>query len=675
MTTARLAGSRASDALADTAGLDFEQFRRGFARIADIARDLAQVPVADVSFVGPRRVRSTDDPLPIERTGTLAGHVVLGDEPVWVADARLDPEYSGHAKVAGPEGLRFLAGAPIVLGSGWRVGAVCIGDTQPRARDSRLIARLKDLACLAADECERRLALNALVRTEAEARGVGLRMTAIVDAAPVAVLMTDRQLRIIRVSARWSQETGLSPALVMGRTVYECFPGVREDYADAYQAALEGKSRRSERARLKAADGSTRWLRAETCPWRESDGSVGGVLVMTYDVTEMVEALREAEAAGRAKSQFLANMSHEIRTPLNGVMGLAGVLANTALAPAQREMLDLIQDSAGALEGLLSDLLDMAAIDCGEARIVDEPFDIAATVQAAADLAAPKARDKHLSFETEIVLPPGTRLRGDAARIRQVLAALLSNAVKFTQAGGVLVRLTGEPVGGSMALQLAVRDTGCGFDAETAQRLFRRFEQADGSLTRRHGGAGLGLSLAMSLAEAMGGTLAADGAPDKGATFTLSLTLPRLEPVPAAEIVESRPVEASDGALKVLLAEDHPVNRKVVAMILGAAGVELTEVENGAEAVEAERTGGFDLVLMDMQMPVMDGLTAIRAIRRRERDQGRRATPILTLTANALPEHAEASRQAGADGHLTKPITPDRLINAMQQVLDGASVL
>ncbi|MDQ0466857.1 PAS domain S-box-containing protein [Caulobacter ginsengisoli] len=675
MTTARPKDDPHADGRADTAGLDFEQFRRGFARIADIARDLAQVPVADVSFVGPRRIWSTDDPHPIDRACTLAGHVVLGDEPVWIADARLDPEFSAHAKVVGPESLRFMAGAPIVLASGWRVGAVCIADTQPRQRDSRLLLRLKDLADLAADECERRLALNALVRTEAEARGVGLRMTAIVDAAPVAVLMTDRQLRIIRVSARWSQETGLSPAMVLGRKIYDCFPGVREDYAAAYEAALKGKGRRSERARLKAADGSTRWLRAETCPWREADGTVGGVLVMTYDVTEMVEALRVAESAGRAKSQFLANMSHEIRTPLNGVMGLAGVLAGTELAPSQRELLDLIQESAGNLESLLSDLLDMAAVDCGEARIVEEPFDIAAIIRAAAEEAAPRAREKHLTFETEIVLPPGTRLRGDAARIRQVLAALLSNAVKFTETGGVLVRLTAKPSGASMALKLAVRDTGCGFDAETAQRLFRRFEQADGSLTRRHGGAGLGLSLARALAEAMGGGLTAEGVPGRGATFTLSLTLPRLEPAVASEIVAPPLAEASDGTLKVLLAEDHPVNRKVVAMILDAAGVELTQVENGAEAVEAEGTGGYDLVLMDMQMPVMDGLTAIRAIRRRERDQGRRATPILTLTANALPEHAEASRQAGADGHLTKPITPDRLIDAMQRVLDGAAAV
>jgi CheY-like chemotaxis protein/anti-sigma regulatory factor (Ser/Thr protein kinase) len=317
----------------------------------------------------------------------------------------------------------------------------------------------------------------------------------------------------------------------------------------------------------------------------------------------------------------------------------------------------------------------MAAVDCGEARIVEEPFDLAAAVQAATDEAAPKAREKHLTFETEIVLPPGTRLRGDAARIRQVLAALLSNAVKFTEKGGVLVRVTGEPVGASMALKLAVRDTGCGFDEETAQRLFKRFEQADGSLTRRHGGAGLGLSLAKALAEVMGGNLTAEGTPGRGATFTLSLNLPRLEPaLPPEEVAEAPPAEPSDGTLRVLLAEDHPVNRKVVAMILGAAGVELTEVENGAEAVAAELAGAYDLVLMDMQMPVMDGLTAIRAIRRRERERGRRATPILTLTANALPEHAEASRQAGADGHLTKPITPDRLINAMQQVLEAAAV-
>jgi CheY-like chemotaxis protein len=220
-------------------------------------------------------------------------------------------------------------------------------------------------------------------------------------------------------------------------------------------------------------------------------------------------------------------------------------------------------------------------------------------------------------------------------------------------------------------LRLSVSDTGIGFDAEIGARLFERFEQADGSITRRYGGTGLGLAISRSLAEAMGGRLSATSSPGEGSTFTFELTLPRsdLAVAPADQPHDiARPADLRQ--LRVLLAEDHPTNRRVVELILDAAGVDLTCVENGAEAVEAWTGGGFDLVLMDMQMPVMDGLTATRAIRDRESERGLARTPIVSLTANAMPEHARASAQSGADGHLTKPISAEALLRA---VADAAS--
>jgi len=219
---------------------------------------------------------------------------------------------------------------------------------------------------------------------------------------------------------------------------------------------------------------------------------------------------------------------------------------------------------------------------------------------------------------------------------------------------------------------LSVADTGIGFDAAAGERLFARFEQADGSITRRYGGTGLGLAISRSLAEAMGGRLHAVSRPDHGSTFSFELTLPRAAATSAGPArPDNAPPAPELGQLRVLLAEDHPTNRRVVELILDAAGVALTCVENGAEAVEAAAAGPFDLILMDMQMPVMDGLTATRAIRERESAHGLPRTPIISLTANAMPEHAKASAQAGADGHLTKPISAEALLQAVADAASG----
>ncbi|HEX6866511.1 MAG TPA: ATP-binding protein, partial [Caulobacteraceae bacterium] len=254
---------------------------------------------------------------------------------------------------------------------------------------------------------------------------------------------------------------------------------------------------------------------------------------------------------------------------------------------------------------------------------------------------------------------------GDAGRIRQVLFNLISNAVKFTDAGGVTIRAeaAGESEG-SVHVAIAVSDTGIGFDETLKARLFERFEQADGSITRRFGGSGLGLAISRSLAEAMGGGLEAVSEPSRGSTFTLSLPLRRAAPEQTAAIAPTEAPSLGRNA-RVLLAEDHAINRRVVELILGAADVDLICVENGHEAVEATTHGDFDLILMDIQMPGMDGLTAIRTIRALERKKQRAPVPIWALSANALPEHVEASMAAGADGHLTKPISAAALFQAL----------
>ncbi|MDI6623575.1 MAG: ATP-binding protein [Brevundimonas sp.] len=383
----------------------------------------------------------------------------------------------------------------------------------------------------------------------------------------------------------------------------------------------------------------------------------------------LVEARERAEQANRAKSIFLANMSHELRTPLNGILGVAEALATSASDSRQKEMVDLIATSARALEALLTDILDLARIEAGRLDIQNEPFDLGVMVRSVAALFAASAESKGLSFNLDLPDSAALTLSGDCMRLRQILNNLLSNAVKFTETGGVTLAVETDCSVSPCRVRFSVHDTGIGFDDEVGTRLFQPFEQSDSSITRRFGGTGLGLSICRRLVELMGGTIEARSVAGRGSTFSFEVTLApaTLEPVEAVEIPEW-----TGQPLRVLLAEDHPVNRRVVELILEPVGIEVCSVENGELAVAEAAAGSFDLVLMDMQMPVMDGLEAVRRIRGREGEAGLPHVPICMLTANALPHFQAQALEAGADGFLTKPISAMALIQKIAQLASKA---
>ncbi|SJM56696.1 diguanylate cyclase/phosphodiesterase (GGDEF & EAL domains) with PAS/PAC sensor(s) [Brevundimonas diminuta 3F5N] len=413
-----------------------------------------------------------------------------------------------------------------------------------------------------------------------------------------------------------------------------------------------------------------RWLRVQDRP---TVG--GGAVTVCSDISDLkrnAEALAEArdaaEAANRAKSRFLANMSHEIRTPLNGVIGVAQALTRTELSQHQQEMLELIQSSSRTLQTLLSDILDLARVESGRLELKEEPLDLARTVEEAALLYAAAARDKGLQFIVEVAPEAQVWTYGDPVRLKQVLTNLVSNAVKFTASGFVSLTVDAVPTEAPQTLRFVVQDTGIGFDALTQARLFNRFEQADGDITRHYGGSGLGLAICRELAAMMGGDLGCESEPGAGAAFILSLPLKLaqapaipLRPAPKDAAMTSDE-KAAPRRLRILAADDHPTNRRVVELILDSAAFDLVSVENGVQAVEAYRAQTFDLVLMDMQMPVMDGLSAVREIRLHEAVMGLPHVPVVMLTANALAQHLDEALAAGADRHMAKPFSVEDLL-------------
>ena len=384
---------------------------------------------------------------------------------------------------------------------------------------------------------------------------------------------------------------------------------------------------------------------------------------------ELRRARRRAEEANRAKSEFLANMSHEIRTPLNGVVAMADALGQRDLNLDEHEMVEVIRSSGATLERLLSDILDSARIESGQVTIETAPFHLGRAVHDVAALWRVPAEAKGVAVVAHVDAGLDHLVEGDAVRVRQVLTNLVSNALKFTTAGEVTLAVEAGEEGD---VRFTVTDTGVGFDEDQKARIFGRFQQADGSITRRFGGTGLGLAISRELVELMGGWLECDSTPGQGSRFWFEIPLPPV--AEASEVVEEvQPVgDVREQPLRVLLADDHPANRKVIEIMLAATAMELVAVEDGALALETFKREAFDLVLMDMQMPVMDGLTATAAIRAFEAQASRLPTPILMLTANAMAEHVEAGRAAGADGHLTKPLTLAALFDGIAQAVAPA---
>ena len=478
-------------------------------------------------------------------------------------------------------------------------------------------------------------------------------------------------------SPNYEAALGYTPAEVIGRSTLEF---IHPEDVGLIAGALTEYQGGHHQFRFRHKRGEWRWFESHARPFIDERGELGAVVV-SRDITERRRAAEElerardaAEAASRAKSEFLANVSHEIRTPMNAVIGMTEIVLQSRLDSEQREQLGLVKRAAESLLDLLNDILDFSKIEAGTLALEPVDFDLAAVLDDVVRTLAVPAEPKGLRLTCRIAAGTPSWVNGDAGRLRQVLVNLVGNAVKFTEHGSIAVEIDGGPVDANPAavLHCVVRDTGIGIAPDKQATIFNAFEQVDGSLTRRFGGTGLGLAICAQVVALMGGRIWVESALGKGSAFhfTAQLGCPRTRPAaagPAGPVVQP-PMRS----LRVLLAEDNAINQKVATRMLTKAGHAVIVAADGRAALDLVTREAFDVVLMDIQMPEMDGLQATAAIRAREAG-GARRVPIVALTAHAMKGDRERCLAAGMDAYVSKPVRGDELLATLASVVQGGA--
>ena len=522
-------------------------------------------------------------------------------------------------------------------------------------------------------------ASNATANLPTPLQGV---LSAAVLAAPTGIVVSDPNLPdcpIIYANPAFYRITGYSEEEVIGRNCrFLQGPGTNPRHIKALRQAIENGEAINVEIVNHRKDGSRFVNELHLSPIFGDDGEVRYIFGIQHDVTAREQFARDAERARRAaeranaeKSDFLAFMSHEIRTPMNGVMGTISLLLDTTLDAEQHAYAETARRCGELLLATVNEMLDLSRIEAGHLAIEEEAFDLAAPVAEVLDLLAPAVAEKGIRFSASIdpLLP--ARLIGDARRLRQVLLNLADNAVKFTAVGGVGIRVERAEAPGQV--RFVVADTGIGMPPEVQARLFGRFAQAGPETARRYGGSGLGLMICKRLVGLMGGRIVLASAPGKGSTFSFEIPLrpiaesgrPPSTLLPKPAIIKHPPGARG----RILIAEDGEANQLVAAAILRKAGYAVDLARDGEEALGAARTAAYDLVLMDVRMPRMDGLAATAAIRDLEGPAGR--VPIIAMTAAVMPNEVARCLEAGMDGHVAKPMDLTALLAAVSDILEN----
>jgi PAS domain S-box-containing protein len=476
------------------------------------------------------------------------------------------------------------------------------------------------------------------------------------------------------VNPAWERILGFSATELKAVPLFEfVHPDDRASAMAQFQKMLADECMISFEARYRAKDGSSRWMQWNAAPFPEQRL----IYASGRDITERKQAeqkiqrlMEEADAANRAKTEFLARMSHEIRTPLNVVIGTGDLLERTVLNAEQRQYVRVFQKSANNLLVLINDILDLSRVESGRLTLEESDFELAELLDSVAEVMSVRAKQKSISLSYNIAPQIPSRVRGDPERLRQVLLNLIGNAIKFTQNGRVLMRVEPDPKSSATrALQFSVADTGIGIPADKLDAIFEVFTQADASITRAYGGTGLGLSISKRLVELMNGRIWAESRPGEGATFYFSVKfgIATVAMVTENQVTQLATAPDSLNGLRILVADDSEENRFLISEYLKDFGCRLEFAENGQIAVEKICLNAYDLVLMDLRMPVMNGYEATRRIRGWEEEQGRALTPIIALTASVLESELQVAIDAGCITSLRKPIRLQTLLEAVRK--------
>ena len=528
------------------------------------------------------------------------------------------------------------------------------------------------------DISERKRNLEALRASEAK-------MRAVIETAVDGLIIIDGEGRIQIFNPACERLFGYSPSDVVGQNVRMLMPPPYRQEHDSY---IGNYQRTGERKIIgigrevvgQRKDGSTFPMELSVGEAQTPDGRV--YVGIIRDVSERrtamqaVTSAKQAEAANRAKSEFLATMSHELRTPMNGILGMAGLLLDTPLTAEQRDYAEAVQKSGETLLTLLNNILDLSKIEAGRFELYDRPFDPNEVLDGIAAIWESQANRKGLEFFVTNDLRGVSALIGDPDRLRQILVNLVSNAVKFTSNGFVALRVKREAsMGEKVVLRFEVKDSGIGIAEDVQSRLFRKFEQADAATARTYGGSGLGLAICRQLTEMMGGHIGLISAPGRGSTFWVTLPFDVVESESYGgpnnqdrKRPENQGSAAINSSLNILVAEDHPYNQKLMVARLGTAGHRVTLANDGVEAVEKARQQVFDLILMDVRMPEMDGIQATAEIRKLPPPHGN--VPIIAVTAHAMRGDRERYIEAGMDDYVSKPVDFAALFQVVQKVLE-----